>query len=56
VISGELPPNEASFPNRNERGSADQLAWLAGLVSTFMRPGHEGVAKPLLDFIEATHK
>jgi hypothetical protein len=31
VISGELPPTEASFPNRNERGSADYLAWLAGL-------------------------
>lgn len=31
VISGELPSTEASFPNRNERGSADYLAWLAGL-------------------------
>jgi hypothetical protein len=31
VFSGELPPTEASFPNRNERGSADYLAWIAGL-------------------------
>ena len=31
VISGELAPTEESFPNRNERGSADYMAWLAGL-------------------------
>ena len=31
VISGELAPTEESFPNRNERGSPDYMAWLAGL-------------------------
>ncbi len=29
VLSDELRPDENSFPNRNEEGSADQLAWLA---------------------------
>ena len=29
VLTGELEPIESSFPNRNEIGSADQLAWLA---------------------------
>ena len=29
VLTGELEPIESSFPNRNETGSADQLAWLA---------------------------
>jgi hypothetical protein len=29
VLSGELEPIENSFPNRNETGSADQLAWFA---------------------------
>jgi hypothetical protein len=29
VQSGELEPIENSFPNRNEIGSADHLAWLA---------------------------
>ena len=38
VISGELPPTEASFPNRNDRASADQLAWLAGLGSSPATP------------------
>jgi Arc-like DNA binding domain len=56
VISGELPPTEASFPNRNERGSADQLAWLAGLLRTFQEPGREEVATPLAEFIEAMDK
>jgi hypothetical protein len=35
VLSHELRPNENSFPDRNEKGSADQLAWLAVLVSRF---------------------
>jgi hypothetical protein len=29
VLSGELEPIENSFPNRDEKGSADQLAWPA---------------------------
>jgi hypothetical protein len=29
VLTRELEPIESSFPNRNEIGSADQLAWLA---------------------------
>jgi hypothetical protein len=29
VLSGELEPTESSFPNRDEKGSADQLAWAA---------------------------
>jgi hypothetical protein len=29
VLSGELQPIENSFPNRDEKGSADQLAWAA---------------------------
>ena len=32
VLSGELEPIKNSFPNRNEKGSADQLAWPAVLV------------------------
>jgi hypothetical protein len=62
VLSGELPPTEESFPNRNERGSADQLAYLAGLIRTFQEPGREGAARPLAKLIRAmeedraTHK
>jgi Arc-like DNA binding domain len=56
VISGELPPTEASFPNRYVKGSADELAWLAGLVRTVAEPGREGAAKPLLEFITAMDK
>jgi hypothetical protein len=32
VLSHELRPDENSFPNRNEKGNADQLAWSAVLV------------------------
>jgi hypothetical protein len=32
VLSHELRPDENSFPNRNQNGSADQLAWPAVLV------------------------
>jgi hypothetical protein len=34
VLSRELEPIESSFPNRNQTGSADQLAWLA--VTAFL--------------------
>ena len=34
VISGELPPTEESFPNCHERGSADELAYVAVLITT----------------------
>jgi hypothetical protein len=34
VFSHELRPDENSFPNRNEKGSADQLAWLAWSIET----------------------
>jgi hypothetical protein len=37
VLSGELPPTEESFPNRHERGSADQLAWFAALVRHYIQ-------------------
>jgi hypothetical protein len=32
VLSHELRPDKNSFPNRDEKGSADQLAWGAVLV------------------------
>jgi len=60
VISGELPLTEASFPNRNDRGSADQLAWLAGLGSSPATPttkvaswSVEEAATPLAEYIRA---
>jgi hypothetical protein len=56
VISRELPPTEASFPNRNERGSADELAWLAALVRTAEEPEREGVSKPIMEFVRAMNK
>ena len=72
VISGELPPTEASFPNRNDRASADQLAWLAGLGSSPATPttkvprwkdsswsqvsGREEAATPVEEFIGAMDK
>jgi hypothetical protein len=33
VLSGELEPIENSFPDHNEKGSADQLAWSAVLIA-----------------------
>jgi hypothetical protein len=35
LFSGELRPNEASFPNREDATSGDHLAWLAVLVGRF---------------------
>jgi hypothetical protein len=56
VLSGELRPVPESFPNRYVKGSADQLAFLAGLVRTFQEPGHERVATPLVEFIDQMNK
>ena len=72
VISGELPPTEASFPNRNDRASADQLAWLASLGSNpatpttklarwrrpteWPEPEREEAATPVEEFIRAMDK
>jgi hypothetical protein len=35
LFTGELRPVESSFPNRDEKMSGDQLAWLAVLVGRF---------------------
>jgi Arc-like DNA binding domain len=56
MLSGELPPTEESLPNRNERGSADQLAYLAALMRTYQEPGREGTARPLVKLIRAMEK
>jgi hypothetical protein len=53
VISGELPPTDESFPNRNEKGSADQLAWIACALRTAQ---DEGASDSLVKFILATYK
>jgi hypothetical protein len=42
VLSQELRPDEKSFPNRNEKGSADQLAWLALVSGSFWGLGPWG--------------
>ena len=48
VLSGELEPIESSFPNRNETGSADQLAWLAVAAYLANRRGDATVrARPV---------
>jgi hypothetical protein len=53
VLSGELPPTDASFPNRNERGSADQLAWIAWALRTAQDEGaSESLVKFILKFYE----
>jgi hypothetical protein len=47
VLSHELPPDESSFPNRNEKGSVDQLAWAAVLVGQMLHETWPGIGKPI---------
>jgi Arc-like DNA binding domain len=35
VLNRELRPNEASFPERKDKSSSDQLAWIAVLAGRF---------------------
>jgi hypothetical protein len=47
VLSGELEPVANSFPNHNEKGSADQLAWPAVLVGRWRSHSDEYWARPV---------
>jgi hypothetical protein len=52
VLSREVRPTEDSFPNRNEKGSADQLAWVAVLTGRLDGALEAEIRSPEIEEVE----